>query len=193
LATVYERVKKVTMAQLSVNENEIKADSNFNADLGADSLDQVELMIALEEEFSTQGKKITIPDEESEKMLSVQDAVDFLHGIGISDMQALPKPVEKAGFHKISIPKPSFSKPNLSRPNFSKNNVQRQEGQPNHQTDTVPQRSGQSRNDNRQRRDRQQPQPGNVSRAGTNPKQLQQPKATRQPLQKPSVIEKSTD
>ncbi len=172
------------MAQLSVNENEIKTDSSFGADLGADSLDQVELMIALEEEFSTPGKKITIPDEESEKMLTVQDAVDFLHGIGISDMQALPKPVEKTGFHKINIPKPSFSRPNLSRPNSPKSNLQRQDGQQNQQPNAGSQRGGQQRPDNRQRNDRK-PQ-GNTSRPNNNSRQLQQsPKSLRQAPQKP--------
>jgi acyl carrier protein len=189
LATVYERVKKVTMAQLSVNENEIKADSSFSADLGADSLDQVELMIALEEEFSTQGKKISIPDEESEKMLTIQDAVDFLHGIGISDMQALPKTVEKTGFHKINIPKPSFPRPNLSRPSSPKANLQRQDGQQNQQANTGSQRGGQQRTDNRQRNDRKQQ--GNTSRPNNNSRQLQQqPKSLRQAPQKPPESEK---
>ena len=108
MATVFERVKKVTIAQLGVTEDEVKPYSNFAADLGADSLDLVELMMALEEDFSIHDKKITIPDEESEKMLSVQDVVDYLHSIGISDMQAPPKPVEKAGFSKFNLPRPNL-------------------------------------------------------------------------------------
>jgi acyl carrier protein len=183
LATVYERVKKVTMTQLSVNENEVRADSNFNADLGADSLDQVELMIALEEEFSTHDKKITIPDEESEKMMSVQDVVDYIHSIGVSDVQAPPKPVEKTGFRKINIPRPSFSKPNIPRPGASKPVQQQRDGQQNRQAGNVPQRGGgQQRNDNRQRRDGQQQ--SNVSRPNNNPRQMQQPKPVRQNTQK---------
>ncbi len=183
MATVYERVKKVTMAQLSVTENEVKPDSNFNADLGADSLDQVELMIALEEEFSTRDKKITIPDEESEKMMSLQDVVDYIHSIGISDVQAMPRPVEKTGFRKINIPRPSFTKPNLPRPGSSKSGQQQRDGQQNRQTGTGSQRAGtQQRNDNNQRHDRQ-PQ-NNVSRTNNNPRQPQQPKSTRQNAQK---------
>jgi acyl carrier protein len=128
LATVFERVRKVTIAQLGVTEDEVKPDSNFATDLDADSLDQVELMMAMEEEFSTSDKKITIPDEESEKMLSLDDVVDYLHGIGISDMQAPPKPAEKAGFPKINLPRPSLPRPNISKPN-----PQRQDRQQNRQ------------------------------------------------------------
>jgi len=121
LATVFERVKKIAITKLRLQENEIFADSNFASDLGADSLDHVELMIAFEEEFSSPGNKISIPDEESEKMLTVQDAVDYLHSIGVSDVQPIPKQAEKSGFprinlHRPHLPKPGFAKPGQPKP-----------------------------------------------------------------------------
>lgn len=71
--STFERVKKVIVDQLSVDENEIKLESSFTQDLGADSLDTVELVMAFEEEFSME-----IPDEEAEKIQTVKDAVDFI-------------------------------------------------------------------------------------------------------------------
>jgi len=178
LATVYERVKKVTIAQLGLTESEVTPDSNFATDLGADSLDQVELMMALEEEFSTSDKKITIPDEESEKMMSVQDVVDFLHGVGISDVQAQPRPVEKTGFQKFNLPHPSMSRQNVSKPNQP-----RQERQQNRQGGGL-QRQGQQqqRRDNRPRRDRPQ---GNMPRPNINPRPIQQQQPSQPPPQSP--------
>lgn len=181
MATVYERVKKVTIAQLGVTEDEVSPDSALMADLGADSLDLVELMMALEEEFSTQDKKITIPDEESEKMMSVQDAVDFLHGIGISDVQVQPRPVEKTGFPKINLPRPSMPRPNISRPNPPRQDRQQNSpgGGGNQPRGGQPQ---QQRRDNRPRRDRPQ---GNAPRPNINPRppQQQQPQPPQRPPQ----------
>jgi acyl carrier protein len=71
--TVLERVKKVVVEQLSVAENEVTAEASFTADLGADSLDTVELVMAFEEEFG-----IEIPDEEAEKIATVKDAVSYI-------------------------------------------------------------------------------------------------------------------
>jgi len=68
-----ERVKKVIVEQLSVEEAEVTLEAGFTADLGADSLDTVELVMAFEEEFG-----VEIPDEEAEKILKVQDAVSFI-------------------------------------------------------------------------------------------------------------------
>ena len=177
MATVFERVRKVTIAQLGVTEDEVKPDSNFSADLGADSLDLVELMMALEEDFSIHDKKITIPDEESEKMLSVQDVVDYLLSIGISDMQAPPKPVEKTGFSKFNLPRPNLPRPSIPRPNQP-----RQDKQQNRQGDSGPQRGGQQaqRRDNRPRRDRPQ---GNMPRPNNPPRPQQQPPPALQPPQ----------
>lgn len=70
---VEPRVKKIVAEQLGVNESEIKNESSFVDDLGADSLDTVELVMALEEEFECE-----IPDEEAEKIATVQQAIDFI-------------------------------------------------------------------------------------------------------------------
>ena len=73
MPTIEERVKKIIAEQLGVNENEITGESSFVDDLGADSLDTVELVMALEEEFSTE-----IPDDDAEKITTVQQAVDYV-------------------------------------------------------------------------------------------------------------------
>lgn len=73
MSTVFERVKKVVVDQLSVDEALVTANASFTADLGADSLDTVELVMAFEEEFGTE-----IPDEEAEKIATVQDAVNYI-------------------------------------------------------------------------------------------------------------------
>ena len=73
MATILERVKKVTIAQLGVTESEVSSGSNFAGDLGAESLDQVELLMALEEEFG-----IEISDDEAEKIQTVQAAIDYI-------------------------------------------------------------------------------------------------------------------
>ena len=73
MPTVEERVKKIIAEQLGVNEGEITNESSFVDDLGADSLDTVELVMALEEEFGTE-----IPDEEAEKITTVQQAIDYI-------------------------------------------------------------------------------------------------------------------
>jgi acyl carrier protein len=85
MATVLERIKKVTVEQLGVEEAEVKPESSFVEDLGADSLDLVELIMALEEEFSTPEKKIEIPDEDSEKLGTVQDAINYVKNLGVTD------------------------------------------------------------------------------------------------------------
>ncbi len=85
MATIFERVKKITMEQLGVDEEEVIPSANFVDDLGADSLDLVELIMSLEEEFSDSSKKIEIPDEDAEKIITVQDAVDYIRDLGIQD------------------------------------------------------------------------------------------------------------
>ena len=85
MATIFERVKKISMEQLGVDEEEVIPSANFVDDLGADSLDLVELIMSLEEEFSDSSKKIEIPDEDAEKIISVQDAVDYIKDSGIQD------------------------------------------------------------------------------------------------------------
>lgn len=72
---IEQRVKKIVAEQLGVNEAEVKSESSFVDDLGADSLDTVELVMALEEEFNCE-----IPDEEAEKITTVKQAVDYVNG-----------------------------------------------------------------------------------------------------------------
>jgi len=85
VATIYERLKKIVVEQLGVEEDEVVATANFVDDLGADSLDLVELIMALEEEFSTPSQKVEIPDEDAEKITTVQDAIDYLTDHGVRD------------------------------------------------------------------------------------------------------------
>ena len=73
MADIQERVKGIIAEQLGVDEAEITAEASFVEDLGADSLDTVELVMALEEEFG-----IEIPDEEAEKIATVKDAVSYI-------------------------------------------------------------------------------------------------------------------
>ena len=85
MATVFERVKKIVVEQLGVEEAEVVPVASFVEDLNADSLDLVELIMALEEEFSANGKTVEISDEDAEKIVTVQDAVDFLKDRGVDD------------------------------------------------------------------------------------------------------------
>ena len=73
MSSVEERVKKLIVEQLGVNETEVTPDASFVDDLGADSLDTVELVMALEEEFETE-----IPDEDAENITTVQEAIDYV-------------------------------------------------------------------------------------------------------------------
>jgi acyl carrier protein len=85
MATVFERVRKIIVEQLGVEESEVKPNASFVDDLNADSLDLVELVMSLEEEFSTDARRLEIPDEEAEKIKTVQDSVDYLKEQGIED------------------------------------------------------------------------------------------------------------
>ena len=72
--SVEEKVKEIIVDQLGVNENQVTARASFIEDLGADSLDTVELVMALEEEFD-----VEISDEDAEKIFKVQDAIDYIN------------------------------------------------------------------------------------------------------------------
>ena len=85
MATALERIRKVVVEQLGVEEKEVTPQASFVDDLGADSLDLVELIMALEEEFSNSSRKIEIPDEDAEKLVTVQNAIDYLKDLGIED------------------------------------------------------------------------------------------------------------
>lgn len=73
MSSIEDRVKKIVVEQLGVSDDQVKAEASFVDDLGADSLDTVELVMALEEEFDTE-----IPDEEAEKITTVQQAIDYI-------------------------------------------------------------------------------------------------------------------
>jgi acyl carrier protein len=73
MSSIAEQVKSIVAEQLGVKEEEVTNDASFVEDLGADSLDTVELVMALEEEFETE-----IPDEEAEKITTVQEAIDYI-------------------------------------------------------------------------------------------------------------------
>jgi acyl carrier protein len=90
MATVSERLKRIVVEQLGVDENEVVPSARFVNDLGADSLDLVELIMSIEEGFSTPSQKVTIPDEDAEKIITVQDAIDYLKDLGVSDKE-IPK------------------------------------------------------------------------------------------------------
>ena len=85
MATIFERVQKIIVEQLGVDEEEVVPSANFVDDLGADSLDLVELIMSIEEEFSDSSQKIEIPDEDAEKIVTVQDAVDYIRDLGVQD------------------------------------------------------------------------------------------------------------
>jgi len=85
VATVYERLKKIIVKILRVKEEEITPSTSLTDDLGADSLDLVQLITEIEDEFSNGSVKVDIPDEDAEKILTVQDAIDYLKDLGIKD------------------------------------------------------------------------------------------------------------
>ena len=82
---VSSKVKKIVSDHLGVDEGKVTDESSFIDDLGADSLDTVELVMAFEEEFSSDESQLEISDEEAESIMTVQAAVDFLKSKGISD------------------------------------------------------------------------------------------------------------
>ena len=88
MAAVFERVRKIIADQLGVEESEITPQTSFVDDLNADSLDLVELIMSLEEEFSKEGKSIEISDEDAEKITTVQDAVSYIVEHGMADEES---------------------------------------------------------------------------------------------------------
>ena len=85
MATVFERVRKIIVEQLGVEEEEVTSNASFVDDLNADSLDLVELIMSMEEEFTTDDRQVEISDEDAEKIVTVQDAVDYIKDHGIED------------------------------------------------------------------------------------------------------------
>ncbi len=85
MPTVFERVRKIIVEQLGVEEDEVVPTASFVDDLNADSLDLVELIMTMEEEFGSGDHPIEISDEDAEKIVTVQDAVDYIKDRGIDD------------------------------------------------------------------------------------------------------------
>ena len=85
MATIYDRIKEIVVDKLGVDEGEVSESASFVDDLNADSLDLVELIMAFEEEFSTDENPIEISDEDAATILTVGDAVTHLKDAGISD------------------------------------------------------------------------------------------------------------
>ena len=83
MATIFDKIKPIVVEQLGVEEKDVLPTSSFVEDLGADSLDLVELIMSLEEAFSTPDKKLEIPDEAAEKIVTIQDAIDYIKEQGI--------------------------------------------------------------------------------------------------------------
>ncbi len=85
MPTIFERLKKVIVEQLGVEDSEVTPEASFAQDLNAAPLDVVELIIAMEEEFGTAGRKLEISDQDAERIETVQDAIDCLYDLGIED------------------------------------------------------------------------------------------------------------
>lgn len=85
MASVFDRVKKIVVQQLGVEDDEVKPEASFTDDLNADSLDLAELVMALEEEFGDDNNPLEIPDEDTERLTTVQEAVDYLKERGFKD------------------------------------------------------------------------------------------------------------
>jgi len=85
MPTIFEKLKEVIVEQLGVDENDVTPEVSFTEDLNADSLDLIELITAVEEEFSTPTNKLEIPDEDAENIKTVQNAIDYLRDHGIKD------------------------------------------------------------------------------------------------------------
>lgn len=84
MSTLMERVQAVVADKLGVEESEVVAGASFTEDLNADSLDLVELIMAFEEEFSTDDNPVEISDEDAEKITSVKEAIEYLNGKGVA-------------------------------------------------------------------------------------------------------------
>ena len=85
MATIYERVKTLVVDRLGVDEESVVPKASFTEDLNADSLDLVELIMAFEEEFSQDDQPLEIPDEDAERIGTIQQAVDYLREQGVAD------------------------------------------------------------------------------------------------------------
>ena len=87
MASVFDRVKVIVVDKLGVDEDEVTETSSFVEDLNADSLDLVELIMAIEEEFTSEGNEVEISDDDAGNILTVKDAVAYLRTHGIEDTE----------------------------------------------------------------------------------------------------------
>lgn len=85
MATVLERVQKIVAERLGVEEAQVVEGASFTEDLEADSLDLVDLILAFQDEFSTDDNPVEISDEDAEKMVRVSDTINYLKSKGVSD------------------------------------------------------------------------------------------------------------
>jgi|TARA_B110000263_G_C15201640_1_gene460924 acyl carrier protein len=85
VATVLERVQTIVAERLGVDGASVTPEKSFTEDLEADSLDLVDLILAFQDEFSTDSNPIEISDEDAETLIKIQDAIDYLKGKGVSD------------------------------------------------------------------------------------------------------------
>ncbi len=85
MATVYDRIKSIVIDKLDVEEESVVPSASFVDDLNADSLDLAELIMAFEEEFSTDDNAIEISDEDAGQIATIQNAVDYLKANGVDD------------------------------------------------------------------------------------------------------------
>ncbi len=85
MPSVYERVKTIVVDKLNVDEADVNEESSFVENLEADSLDLVELIMAFEEEFSTEDKELRISDEDAGSIATIKDAVKYIKDHGIAD------------------------------------------------------------------------------------------------------------
>ena len=85
MSSIYERLKRVIMDRLGVEPEQVIPGASLTKDLGADSIEMVELIMSIEDEFSDISQALQIPDEDMDKMVTIQDTVDYLRGIGIRD------------------------------------------------------------------------------------------------------------
>lgn len=85
MSTVLERITDIVVDKLGVDAGDVNETSSFQDDLGADSLDLVELIMAFEEEFSSDDNAIEIPDEDAGEIHTIADAVSYLKGKGVAD------------------------------------------------------------------------------------------------------------
>ena len=85
MPTVYDRVKSIVVDKLGFEEDQVSENSSFSEDLNADSLDLVELIMAFEEEFTSDGNQVEISDEDAGQIQTLNDAVSYLKNLGVID------------------------------------------------------------------------------------------------------------